>query len=137
MLVHLVFCLVHCLGESYRKIFESWRKISYMSKIDSQLHMSVLSSISTPLKYFFSCRHNKNYIIRKSMKNWVLSEYFLRGVWPSPQQDFRKIDFIAYNNYYVIYAIKSIFRKFCWGLGHTPLRKYSDNTQFFMLFLMM
>ena len=31
MLVHLVFCLVHCLGEFSRKIFESSRKISYVS----------------------------------------------------------------------------------------------------------
>ena len=31
MLVHLMFCLVHCLGEFSRKIFESSRKISYVS----------------------------------------------------------------------------------------------------------
>ena len=31
MLVHLVFCLLHGLGESSRKIFESLRKVSYVS----------------------------------------------------------------------------------------------------------
>ena len=31
MLVHLVFYLVHCLGESSQKIFESSRKVSYVS----------------------------------------------------------------------------------------------------------
>ena len=34
-------------------------------------------------------------------------------------------------------ATKSIFKKICWGLGHTPSRKCLPNTQFFTLFLMM
>jgi hypothetical protein len=35
-------------------------------------------------KILISCRCNKNDIIRKSVKNWVLGKYFLDGVFPRP-----------------------------------------------------
>jgi hypothetical protein len=54
-----------------------------------------LFNISTGSKFFTSCRLNKNYIIRKSVKNWVLWPNFHGDVLPNSQQNVLKIIFPA------------------------------------------
>ena len=46
--------------------------------------------------FFFDADTIKVTSLERPCKTEYCLEYFLREVWPSPQQDFRKIDFIAY-----------------------------------------
>ena len=90
---------VQWLVESTNSRIKQWRifvKIMHNTLIPVNRWLQFYSMwsfyISTGSKFSTSCRVDKNYIIWKSSKNWTRISNFLKGVFPSPQQKFFKID---------------------------------------------